>query len=203
MALMQAFQRVSMQIMRIKLHLRLSCGHCTNACQSHIKRLTLSQLAWFGIAISIITLQYATIAPFYSATNISTKCCRCVSQHSAALPQATSYLNKLPKSFTAEDHILVADPMLATGMTLTLRLAALPACGAPSKNGLVTLPSKLHFMCSRGDIAGVLFGVSPVLGLQVVNDVTVHVTRSEASFVSSICRRHNGQCAGGHCFSRR
>jgi len=44
----------------------------------------------------------------------------CVSQHSLTLLQATSYLNKLPKSFTAEDHILVADPMLATGMALTM-----------------------------------------------------------------------------------
>lgn len=30
--------------------------------------------------------------------------------------QATSYLNKLPSSFSPEDRILVADPMLATGM---------------------------------------------------------------------------------------
>lgn len=29
--------------------------------------------------------------------------------------QASSYLNKLPKSFDKEDKILVADPMLATG----------------------------------------------------------------------------------------
>lgn len=29
--------------------------------------------------------------------------------------QATSYLNKLPSSFSPEDRILVADPMLATG----------------------------------------------------------------------------------------
>lgn len=30
--------------------------------------------------------------------------------------QAKCYLNKLPQSFTAEDRILVSDPMLATGM---------------------------------------------------------------------------------------
>ena len=30
--------------------------------------------------------------------------------------QATSYLNKLPKVFSPEDRVLVADPMLATGI---------------------------------------------------------------------------------------
>lgn len=35
--------------------------------------------------------------------------------------QATSYLNKLPKSFSREDRILVADPMLATGVAPPLQ----------------------------------------------------------------------------------
>ena len=35
--------------------------------------------------------------------------------------QPTSYLNKLPKSFSPEDRILVVDPMLATG-------GSMPSC---------------------------------------------------------------------------
>jgi hypothetical protein len=33
-------------------------------------------------------------------------------------PQATSYLNKLPKQLSPEDKILITDPMLATGGTM-------------------------------------------------------------------------------------
>ena len=31
------------------------------------------------------------------------------------LPQASTYLNKLPQQLSAEDLIIIADPMLATG----------------------------------------------------------------------------------------
>ena len=34
--------------------------------------------------------------------------------------QATAYLNKLPERFTAEDRVLVVDPMLATGKPLLI-----------------------------------------------------------------------------------
>lgn len=34
---------------------------------------------------------------------------------SAKLLQATPYLNKLPERLSAEDRILIVDPMLATG----------------------------------------------------------------------------------------
>lgn len=61
----------------------------------------------------------------HNATQASTACRRYLPdalmyrhpQHSqfALLVQASSYLNKLPKSFSKEDKILVADPMLATG----------------------------------------------------------------------------------------
>ena len=35
-----------------------------------------------------------------------------------SVPQARSYLNKLPKSFAPDDLILVSDVMLATGGTI-------------------------------------------------------------------------------------
>lgn len=41
--------------------------------------------------------------------------------------QATSYLNKLPSSFSPEDRILVADPMLATGMLPYISQKMLPS----------------------------------------------------------------------------
>ncbi|DBA87470.1 TPA: hypothetical protein ACH3X1_004509 [Trebouxia sp. C0004] len=51
--------------------------------------------------------------------------------------QATSYLNKLPKSFTAEDHILVADPMLATGGTMVSVLEDIVSRGGDPSNIIV------------------------------------------------------------------
>lgn len=57
-------------------------------------------------------------------------------------PQATCYLNKLPPSFTAEDRILVSDPMLATGarslLTIATRLQFL-VCGVRWGAGSVRL----------------------------------------------------------------
>ena len=60
--------------------------------------------------------------------------------------QATSYLNKLPKSFTAEDRILVADPMLATGTSLastasavsSARLLMSVCCRCPTQSVLLS-----------------------------------------------------------------
>ena len=40
----------------------------------------------------------------------------CMERHHLGLVvQATAYLNKLPASLSADDRILVVDPMLATG----------------------------------------------------------------------------------------
>ena len=94
----------------------------------------------------------------------------CISQPSVTLLQATSYLNKLPKSFTAEDHILVADPMLATGMALTCRLVALPAGEVSYQNGLVT-PCLLSGIFGAADATLLVYPRN--ICAQVANDVTV------------------------------
>ena len=39
--------------------------------------------------------------------------------------QASAYLNKLPERLTAEDRVLVVDPMLATGMAPLLPIQVL------------------------------------------------------------------------------
>lgn len=51
--------------------------------------------------------------------------------------QASSYLNKLPKSFDKEDKILVADPMLATGGTVVNVLDDIIARGADASQIVV------------------------------------------------------------------
>lgn len=48
--------------------------------------------------------------------------------------QATPYLNKLPKQLSAEDRILITDPMLATGGTMMQVLADLVSRGADPTN---------------------------------------------------------------------
>lgn len=48
--------------------------------------------------------------------------------------QATSYLNKLPSSFSPEDRILVADPMLATGGTVMNVLEDIVSRGGDQSN---------------------------------------------------------------------
>ena len=42
-------------------------------------------------------------------------CCKMPVNERRAHVQATAYLNKLPDRLTAEDRVLVVDPMLATG----------------------------------------------------------------------------------------
>lgn len=48
--------------------------------------------------------------------------------------EATCYLNKLPATLSAEDRILVSDPMLATGGTIAQVLADIIERGASSDN---------------------------------------------------------------------
>lgn len=51
--------------------------------------------------------------------------------------QATSYLNKLPKQFSPEDRILVADPMLATGGTVVSVVEDIISRGGDPSNMIV------------------------------------------------------------------
>lgn len=51
--------------------------------------------------------------------------------------QPTSYLNKLPKSFSPEDRILVVDPMLATGGTIVHVLNDIVSRGGNVNNMIV------------------------------------------------------------------
>ena len=64
-----------------------------------------------------ISIIITVVCPTQTPSSVQL-CCK------LALLQATSYLNKLPKSFSKEDKILVADPMLATGQDVSFCLCA-------------------------------------------------------------------------------
>lgn len=53
--------------------------------------------------------------------------------------QASCYLNKLPSSFTAEDRILVSDPMLATGRSCVLLIFSFSSLGNISTYNVIFL----------------------------------------------------------------
>jgi uracil phosphoribosyltransferase len=67
--------------------------------------------------------------------------------------QATSYLNKLPKQLSADDLVLVADPMLATGGTMMQVLDDIVSRGASPANirvvTAVAAPPALKVMADK------------------------------------------------------
>eukprot|EP00879_Flechtneria_rotunda_P005568 GHRR01005862.1.p1 GENE.GHRR01005862.1~~GHRR01005862.1.p1 ORF type:complete len:264 (+),score=70.46 GHRR01005862.1:750-1541(+) len=64
--------------------------------------------------------------------------------------KAASYLNKLPKQFTSDDLLLIADPMLATGGTMMQALQEIVSRGADPANirivSVVAAPPALKLM---------------------------------------------------------
>lgn len=66
-------------------------------------------------------------------------------------PQPVEYLNKLPKRIAADDRVLVADPMMASGGSMVHVLKDLVARGAtPSLIRVVCMvaaPAALELMC--------------------------------------------------------
>ena len=74
-------------------------------------------------------------------------------KHTTTKNQASSYLNKLPATLSADDLILVADPMLATGGTMLQVLADIVARGADTSNirvvAVVAAPPALKQLSER------------------------------------------------------
>ena len=58
--------------------------------------------------------------------------------------QATQYLNKLPTSLAADDHILITDPMLATGVCLAAVVCII--CTPKLLDGFILLAALLGCM---------------------------------------------------------
>jgi hypothetical protein len=98
--------------------------------------------------------------------------------------QASCYLNKLPPSFTAEDRILVSDPMLATGVCS--RTARPHSC----RN---VQPSQHTHMC-----VWLLWGGFCVPALHLLS-----VYHDSICCAIVRCRWHADASAGRHCGARR
>mmetsp|Transcript_10533 Transcript_10533/g.29983 ORF Transcript_10533/g.29983 Transcript_10533/m.29983 type:complete len:273 (+) Transcript_10533:169-987(+) len=67
--------------------------------------------------------------------------------------QPSTYLNKLPQSFSAEDKILIADPMLATGGTMLAAMNEVVSRGASPENiriiSIVAAPPALKVLSEK------------------------------------------------------